>query len=99
MIRRPPRSTLFPYTTLFRSCAFVVPDPLCVPPEKLDAPVAVTVPVPFKRTPEDHTSPPQSHTHLVFSLPLLKIRVFPRLASDPDSVAEPPVIVVVPETL
>src|SRR3712207_8038422 len=22
MIRRPPRSTLFPYTTLFRSCAF-----------------------------------------------------------------------------
>src|SRR2546422_4538378 len=25
MIRRPPRSTLFPYTTLFRSC---VPDPL-----------------------------------------------------------------------
>src|SRR3712207_7577158 len=24
MIRRPPRSTLFPYTTLFRSCAYVV---------------------------------------------------------------------------
>src|SRR2546430_3507344 len=24
MIRRPPRSTLFPYTTLFRSCAFFV---------------------------------------------------------------------------
>src|SRR3712207_8024245 len=23
MIRRPPRSTLFPYTTLFRSCLFV----------------------------------------------------------------------------
>src|SRR2546430_10303795 len=23
MIRRPPRSTLFPYTTLFRSCHFV----------------------------------------------------------------------------
>src|SRR5258708_20554146 len=28
MIRRPPRSTLFPYTTLFRSLAFVVPAPL-----------------------------------------------------------------------
>src|SRR3712207_8357340 len=27
MIRRPPRSTLFPYTTLFRSCPSV-PDPL-----------------------------------------------------------------------
>src|SRR2546427_2822558 len=25
MIRRPPRSTLFPYTTLFRSCAFRLP--------------------------------------------------------------------------
>src|SRR5438045_7650750 len=25
MIRRPPRSTLFPYTTLFRSCVFVAP--------------------------------------------------------------------------
>src|SRR2546429_6632985 len=25
MIRRPPRSTLFPYTTLFRSRAFVAP--------------------------------------------------------------------------
>src|SRR2546426_7570986 len=25
MIRRPPRSTLFPYTTLFRSCKLVVP--------------------------------------------------------------------------
>src|SRR3712207_7160120 len=23
MIRRPPRSTLFPYTTLFRSCEFI----------------------------------------------------------------------------
>src|SRR5256885_9331468 len=27
MIRRPPRSTLFPYTTLFRSHFVLVPDP------------------------------------------------------------------------
>src|SRR2546425_4691168 len=27
MIRRPPRSTLFPYTTLFRSCATCVSKP------------------------------------------------------------------------
>src|SRR3712207_6901423 len=27
MIRRPPRSTLFPYTTLFRSCAIDLGDP------------------------------------------------------------------------
>src|SRR3712207_8902161 len=26
MIRRPPRSTLFPYTTLFRSAAMLAPD-------------------------------------------------------------------------
>src|SRR2546430_6649379 len=26
MIRRPPRSTLFPYTTLFRSCTAIVAD-------------------------------------------------------------------------
>src|SRR2546422_10386537 len=26
MIRRPPRSTLFPYTTLFRSCVWADPD-------------------------------------------------------------------------
>src|SRR3712207_8344718 len=29
MIRRPPRSTLFPYTTLFRSAGFVRHDGLC----------------------------------------------------------------------
>src|SRR3712207_8040004 len=28
MIRRPPRSTLFPYTTLFRSCEFLSRDRL-----------------------------------------------------------------------
>src|SRR3712207_8622884 len=27
MIRRPPRSTLFPYTTLFRSCTYQSPEP------------------------------------------------------------------------
>src|SRR3712207_9483368 len=27
MIRRPPRSTLFPYTTLFRSCLYVLDEP------------------------------------------------------------------------
>src|SRR2546425_7821399 len=32
MIRRPPRSTLFPYTTLFRSSARVLPPALLVRP-------------------------------------------------------------------
>src|SRR2546430_11141247 len=29
MIRRPPRSTLFPYTTLFRSCVFLDKNHYC----------------------------------------------------------------------
>src|SRR5688572_31450667 len=29
MIRRPPRSTLFPYTTLFRSCRFIAAHEEC----------------------------------------------------------------------
>src|SRR5256885_12533931 len=33
MIRRPPRSTLFPYTTLFRSRRAVRAGPLLVPPD------------------------------------------------------------------
>src|SRR5256886_9754479 len=56
MIRRPPRSTLFPYTTLFRSAAEAVervrlaPDPLeravahVLERERRDAPCRVTRP-------------------------------------------------------
>ena len=35
MIRRPPRSTLFPYTTLFRSSAFLLRGTLDLHPELL----------------------------------------------------------------
>src|SRR3712207_7806925 len=31
MIRRPPRSTLFPYTTLFRSWVMALPNGVCKP--------------------------------------------------------------------
>src|SRR2546430_10048239 len=37
MIRRPPRSTLFPYTTLFRSFDSVNPDALALVQERLAA--------------------------------------------------------------
>src|SRR3712207_7393908 len=48
MIRRPPRSTLFPYTTLFRSALARFRDrfDIPVPDEQLDQ-------VPFLRFPED----------------------------------------------
>src|SRR5438270_8970315 len=35
MQRRPPRSTLFPYTTLFRSIINAIADKLGLPPEKV----------------------------------------------------------------
>src|SRR3712207_8911330 len=52
MIRRPPRSTLFPYTTLFRSIDGEVTDAFCgsraarVPESTALAPVATTVAFP-----------------------------------------------------
>src|SRR5215204_1294881 len=64
MIRRPPRSTLFPYTTLFRSWtaeAGDVHDPPAVPPTALGGPRS-----------EEHTSELQSHSDLVCRLLLEK---------------------------
>src|SRR2546430_16137135 len=40
MIRRPPRSTLFPYTTLFRSLAQETPLEHCDPPPLIEVKVA-----------------------------------------------------------
>src|SRR5258708_28615419 len=73
MIRRPPRSTLFPYTTLFRS-----PSPRSISPS-LPRYRASTKPrssqSPPKRRPvrsEEHTSELQSPDHLVCRLLLEK---------------------------
>src|SRR4029434_11334197 len=59
MIRRPPRSTLFPYTTLFRSCVYVC---VCV-----FVRVCVCVKMYLMRS-EEHTSELQSHLNLVCRL-------------------------------
>src|SRR5690242_20906782 len=64
MIRRPPRSTLFPYTTLFRS-----PDRL--EPELLQYSRAFFHGRPIGRS-EEHTSELQSHVNLVCRLLLEK---------------------------
>src|SRR2546429_6534003 len=72
MIRRPPRSTLFPYTTLFRSptigrcCrngATTAPSP--VPATSSGSPATA-------RRSEEHTSELQSRLHLVCRLLLEK---------------------------
>src|SRR5215204_7183097 len=61
MIRRPPRSTLFPYTTLFRShhlADYTMPDGNTLPREMMRS--------------EEHTSELQSHSDLVCRLLLEK---------------------------
>src|SRR5215204_7048227 len=61
MIRRPPRSTLFPYTTLFRSCARSR-TPRC----------SSSTPSRKCARSEEHTSELQSHSDLVCRLLLEK---------------------------
>src|SRR4051794_41484097 len=83
MIRRPPRSTLFPYTTLFRSrpcrSADCRQNLLMVPTNLLD------------NRSEEHTSELQSPVHLVCRLLLEKKKTtYPRRSSS-TTMADPPV--------
>src|SRR3712207_7932165 len=75
MIRRPPRSTLFPYTTLFRSVGQGVAERLGVdvgePGQPLEHAIAHRgVPGPVRS--EEHTSELQSRQYLVCRLLLEK---------------------------
>src|SRR2546430_7872526 len=87
MIRRPPRSTLFPYTTLFRSSRTARP---CDRVRKSDAPTSRQVSGRFRsanllrvRRPgcrlrkrsEEHTSELQSQSNLVCRLLLEKKKI------------------------
>src|SRR5438309_9258795 len=74
MIRRPPRSTLFPYTTLFRSspptCSAATP---CAAPGSCRRPSSATRRPSRRRVrSEEHTSELQSQFHLVCRLLLEK---------------------------
>src|SRR5258705_7216656 len=70
MIRRPPRSTLFPYTTLFRSKA--ADEPQSTPAAPVTKPKAAAVPRHNAHRSEEHTSELQSLRHLVCRLLLEK---------------------------
>src|SRR5260370_17799214 len=100
MIRRPPRSTLFPYTTLFRSPGHAPrparPDRLPLsPPEDL-APRDLARPLPepppdrhHRRAlaldrSEEHTSELQSHLNLVCRLLLEKKKHLPSHPTSPQ---------------
>src|SRR5260221_6197004 len=74
MIRRPPRSTLFPYTTLFRSCTFPASCSRCLAASIAVISCAARISsgvVALKRS-EEHTSELQSHSDLVCRLLLEK---------------------------
>src|SRR2546429_7146812 len=91
MIRRPPRSTLFPYTTLFRSGHYesrlpksslqfhFQPQLISISPEP--ARISTSTPPPRTRS-EEHTSELQSRLHLVCRLLLEKKKNTPLYAYD-----------------
>src|SRR3989442_5441247 len=91
MIRRPPRSTLFPYTTLFRSIGFliVVNIMIFVLAFFLDFFELSFIVVPLLARSEEHTSELQSRPHLVCRLLLEKKKtrrqINPQRCSDPRS--------------
>src|SRR5260370_25614633 len=75
MIRRPPRSTLFPYTTLFRSHRLVSPYKLANRAFRPQGTIVRAGNVEFGGTEvrsEEHTSELQSHLNLVCRLLLEK---------------------------
>src|SRR5437588_8605470 len=74
MIRRPPRSTLFPYTTLFRSPPISLQTATTTPPDPRSEAWARTAlaPAPGGMRSEEHTSELQSHSDLVCRLLLEK---------------------------
>src|SRR5256885_11485389 len=84
MIRRPPRSTLFPYTTLFRSgeifddALFDLLEPIMVVVEDLLGVDEILIGL---RRSEEHTSELQSPCNLVCRLLLEKKKHYTRVSS------------------
>src|SRR5947199_2844859 len=75
MIRRPPRSTLFPYTTLFRSNTQSILRKLTGGMTALLDEIRSVLPQPIVRS-EEHTSELQSLRHLVCRLLLEKKKIY-----------------------
>src|SRR5690349_23026519 len=71
MIRRPPRSTLFPYTTLFRSCVTMPPINIFLPSGSVNSTIKYVGFMWYTRS-EEHTSELQSRRDLVCRLLLEK---------------------------
>src|SRR5258708_27013474 len=85
MIRRPPRSTLFPYTTLFRSQPHRAPHFVAELPE-----FGVRIFVQSELRSEEHTSELQSPDHLVCRLLLEKKKTITSHSAAPCTSRQPP---------
>src|SRR5260221_6314209 len=94
MIRRPPRSTLFPYTTLFRSLCITMLNlaghEVTLYDHAEDCLNALFAVKAFKQSSrsEEHTSELQSHSDLVCRL-LLEKKKKPRSATGPTATQPP----------
>src|SRR2546429_2674288 len=84
MIRRPPRSTLFPYTTLFRSICRARFTP--IRPTAFLSPRRVIAAPPSRS--EEHTSELQSRLHLVCRLLLEKKKIIAKYYQSVSAVLE-----------
>src|SRR5437588_1683696 len=83
MIRRPPRSTLFPYTTLFRSWPPYHPDDTSWSLWRKPGMLAFLSRVVMRKNrSEEHTSELQSHSDLVCRLLLEKKKITHRTLRD-----------------
>src|SRR4051794_41337744 len=82
MIRRPPRSTLFPYTTLFRSQSSTAS--LIIASASSGVLPWLTIPSSGQRS-EEHTSELQSPVHLVCRLLLEKKKKALRRTRNPNT--------------
>src|SRR5260221_3169398 len=92
MIRRPPRSTLFPYTTLFRSMQEF--REFAVKGNVVDLAVGVIIGGAFGKIvdsvrSEEHTSELQSHSDLVCRLLLEKKKLRADSVADEGDVSDP----------
>src|SRR5437870_8545677 len=72
MLRRPPRSTLFPYTTLFRSVALQVGDPGVELPERAAERVAAVLHERRQRLDRKSTRLNSSHVAISYAVFCLK---------------------------
>src|SRR5256886_7378303 len=91
MIRRPPRSTLFPYTTLFRSTSSSLPVLAHTIAAWAVEPLVIHILAPFSTRSEEHTSELQSQSNLVCRLLLEKKKVMTHITKyiDDTSLPEP----------